>query len=811
MWSNFDNHSDDQLNGTFCSIALKKLGSNPVPALYSGAHNFSRRSELSSPLVFRPSPSAPLEVSVLELGQLRQPGALCWLREFAKVYVVGAHDHEHNNYWATHKAEAITHAAGFLSQLNNSFGLALTLVDCCDSSGATAGDLVLQIGGSALKNSHRSTYQDGSYAIDAPPFLSSTTRPIIVEAGSSQGIKEGLATLRRSFGFPAASSAVPSFSSLNGKDTTDCVEKGLALPSCFVLDAPTASGKTRWLTIATTTDLQSIHQFVRMAESARSYQPSHSRTVRRITTYFRSDGKRVQIRGRGLATLVCCSDDEIGVQFSQMDAVETVPLQSAAEPAIRTTGIEWSDCFFAERSGSGKSGVYFLEFPHNRAVVVKPTDEPACELAGYQIGLLLGIRMPALVGLNAAVGEGLQLVKKMKALERTGRLQNDKADASSLGTFAFMIVQEFQRGQTLKDICHRGGLQWAEKTFGPVGALSIDGKRRLQELGAIIAFDVIMHNSDRWYLEGIFNNFSRCGNMANIMFTEHGDPVAIDNTTTAYDATLLGNGDRFYTYLQSISDLVSRAKARTKDDANSGDDRVESGVALSRQPSAHLAIKGVRRFFLEGQGVPTESSYVPGLEYDIGEEGMREIERGFMRVVDHCKNRGNEFAKAIRRIELSIRRELGAELDESWLDLPRVRAEFFNEITGTLARTETAPLKSIDSKARALARTSSALAAAGVPHWMGGCEEPPAGWYRKRPAPATLNRGSPICEEGHPIAVHFFSSKKHYVRTAGINTVSKAVTGKRRYDETRPYIPGEGKPEGEGWVLQREDAGATLH
>lgn len=488
--------------------------------------------------------------------------------------------------------------------------------------------------------------------------------------------------------------------------------------------------------------------------------------------------------------------------------------------------VDWSACVFAERSGSGKSGVYFLEFAENRAIVVKPTDEPASELAGYQIGRLLGIRMPALVGLNAAVGEGLQLAQKLKALDRTGRLKNDKADASALGSFPFLIVQEFQRGQTLKDICHKEGMPWAERTFGPQGVLSPDGRRRLQELGAIIAFDVIMHNSDRWYLEGVFNNFSRCGNMANIMFTADGDPVAIDNTTTAYDATVLGNGARFEAYLLSISDLVGRAKARAKqsDEESSGNDTddaeeaafgeigaAEEGVALSRQPSAHSAMKGVRRFFLEGQGVSTESSYVPGLEYDIGDAGVREIERGFMGVVEQCKARGDAFAKAIRKVELNVRRELGAALDEAWLDLPRVRAEFFNEVAGTLARTPTAPSKPLPpltlsndtDNGAAFARTASALAAAGT-DWIGGSAEPPAGWYRKRPA---LNRGGAICEAGHPIAVHFFSSKKIYVRTAGINTVSKAVTGKRRYDEMRPYIPGAGKPEGDGWVLQREDAG----
>lgn len=568
----------------------------------------------------------------------------------------------------------------FLAELNASFGLELSRWDGhfdgegLDGEGGEdsgePGDIVLQMSKTACAAGYAN---NGTYLLDAPalPAVSDAThtgRPILIDAPTTRGIQEGLATLRRSLGSPADPSALPS---------------GLALPSCFVLDAPSASGNTRWLAAAATTDLHELDGFVQLACASRDYQPSHSRVVRRVTSYSRSDGSRVQVAGRGLGTLVggLASDSGgqhglqtmVTVQFGETDAVETLPLALVAEPINRSTEIDWSTCMFAERSGSGKGGVYFVEFPNGRAIVVKPTDEPASELAGYQIGLLLGVRMPVLVGLNAAHGEGLTVCRKLLALDRSGRLKNDKADVSSIGQFPYLIVQEFQRGRTLKDICHAGdGLGWAEATFGPMGGLSVDGVRRLRELGAIIAFDVIMHNSDRWYLEGVFNNFSRCGNMANIMFTDDGDPVAIDNTTTAYDATVLGNGARFATYLQSVSDLVARAKARTKSDDEAEDNEengMDGGVGLSRQVSAHSAMKGVRRFFMEGQGISTESSYVPGLEYDIGEAGVQEIERGFVEVVSTCRQKGEAFRRALRAVELNVRRELGAALDEAWLDL----------------------------------------------------------------------------------------------------------------------------------------------
>ena len=89
-------------------------------------------------------------------------------------------------------------------------------------------------------------------------------------------------------------------------------------------------------------------------------------------------------------------------------------------------------------------------------------------------------------------------------------------------------------GRTLKEICtqHVGTVpgstaaeaaaagraaatSWAETTFGPEGALTTEGGDRLATLGSIIGFDMLMHNSDRFYLEGVFENFSGCGNLGN--------------------------------------------------------------------------------------------------------------------------------------------------------------------------------------------------------------------------------------------------------------------------------------------------------
>ena len=51
----------------------------------------------------------------------------------------------------------------------------------------------------------------------------------------------------------------------------------------------------------------------------------------------------------------------------------------------------------------------------------------------------------------------------------------------------------------------------------------------------------------------------------------------------------------------------------------------------------HPAMEGVRQFFIRGQGSADEASYVPGLDYDIGEEGTRCVERGLLQFIKHVR------------------------------------------------------------------------------------------------------------------------------------------------------------------------------
>jgi hypothetical protein len=145
-------------------------------------------------------------------------------------------------------------------------------------------------------------------------------------------------------------------------------------------------------------------------------------------------------------------------------------------PQPRETGIDWKSAVFAEQATAGSSGVHFVEFgcegpttaassctlsassgskaaspmsAHERAicdvdsaattvaaestvgdakvsvqpraVVVKRSSEPACELACSRLGLSLGLPMPAVAVLNSDYGEGAVVMATLERLALLGQ------------------------------------------------------------------------------------------------------------------------------------------------------------------------------------------------------------------------------------------------------------------------------------------------------------------------------------------------------------------------------------------------------
>ena len=361
-------------------------------------------------------------------------------------------------------------------------------------------------------------------------------------------------------------------------------------------------------------------------------------------------------------------------------------------------------------------------------IVVKLSDSPASELAAAQIASALFssqetaaqdgggsqaqlalIDLPRLVLLSTAHGEGRLVLKALKRLRAEQKLRGTFPRGAS-SKFSHVVLQEFAPGVTLKDLCHgeaeaaadpsededtQQRRSWASRHLThhdePRGEREDSSRSKvLFGLGSIIAYDVLTCNADRIFLEGVFSNFSRCGNLANILLQSSGGSatgdrvVALDNATGAYDTSggrdlrrRAENAARFREYQQSVFALCASVTARLAEAAESG--------APHRTPP-HPSIAGLRRFFLEGQGVPSEASFVPGVEFDIGEAGLHQIESGFQAVVERLQalDRVDSggicqlFGHIERNVKLSCGIESAAD-ERACFDLVRVNADFLTD------------------------------------------------------------------------------------------------------------------------------------
>ena len=158
--------------------------------------------------------------------------------------------------------------------------------------------------------------------------------------------------------------------------------------------------------------------------------------------------------------------------------------------------------------------------------------------------------------------------------------------------------------------------------------------------------------------------------MANIMISPAGDPIAIDNTCNAFDTSSPKSAAHFDDFISAVRELASVTR-----------NRVEGHPGAPE--TAHPALESVRAYLRDGQGHPGHAAYIPAPCHDIGAEGTRQVEVGFMAVV--AQLHGASFAASIRGLEAEISAELGW-LEDEWtsLDLPRVKADFFLAVAEAL-------------------------------------------------------------------------------------------------------------------------------
>ena len=372
--------------------------------------------------------------------------------------------------------------------------------------------------------------------------------------------------------------------------------------------------------------------------------------------------------------------------------VEVASASVLVPPKPRSTGIDWEAALFVhEVPGSKEGRVYYFEFPSGTAAIVKRSRSPAGELAAHRLGKQLGVAMPGMAILNTLTGEGLCIVRRLQHMSHCGKVKRTSTGAvtGGLTQAPFLVVQEFLRGSTLHDIAHAEDCDaWARETFGPEGSLTAAGKEQLVALGKIIAFDVLVNNTNRWFLEGVFDSAGArrgphgralpprlarlgCSNVADIVFNYQASrnavsPIAVENQTNAYDTVLPQSYMQFTAYRERVTQLATRTYQHLGDPA---------GELVS---PCHQAFQGVADFFLNGQEGSDATTDVPAVDYNVGNQGIRAMEQGFAHVVDAIAASPDNLEGMFQKVEASVRMELEwVTTDEAQLGASRVQAGFF--------------------------------------------------------------------------------------------------------------------------------------
>ena len=333
----------------------------------------------------------------------------------------------------------------------------------------------------------------------------------------------------------------------NHATAVDAHAGAIAFPACYVMDMPHPtdlppnSFDTRHVAIGVTGQFQNPRQFMEAANLTK-VEPARmryntTRLVRRAVKHTREDGRLVVVKGQGLASLVAFNPNTRAVTVQNVGSLgsssnDPIKCQLASmqlssvfvPPAPRATGIDWNVATSAYETPNGKGCAYCFEFPEG-IVVVRASDQPASELASHRVGRLLGVPMSKMVLLNTLSGEGQAIVLRLQHLSHSGKVKQSSGgsattSAASLGASLFLAVQEYIPASSLFAICHAPGAanSWPAATFGPAGSLTPAGRVHLASVGKIIALDVLVHNNDRWSLDGIFDSATNSGNVSSIVF-----------------------------------------------------------------------------------------------------------------------------------------------------------------------------------------------------------------------------------------------------------------------------------------------------
>eukprot|EP00051_Salpingoeca_urceolata_P016943 m.228034 g.228034 ORF g.228034 m.228034 type:complete len:575 (+) comp18824_c0_seq2:214-1938(+) len=387
--------------------------------------------------------------------------------------------------------------------------------------------------------------------------------------------------------------------------------------------------------------------------------PPPNTAITRIQATFRGYAarKRMHLEQRQLEFLRC----RIRLLVHRIRKRRRIDLSTATAVAS-LHGIDWSQAEKLQRSVSGRSsGVFFVAFPGNQVLIVKPDPEIAAAVLGATLAEFLGVRVPATRMVYTDEEEGQRICECLGALDESKPASEQLHLRMTLQDMPAVLLMEFVAGASLEDLAFSKTPEqrkaWCEAVFGGEDDLTEDGERRLREIGHILAYDALVHNYDR--LPCLWDNE---GNAGNLMFNKSGDPVAIDSLVSCFDPEV--GKVAFKAYLGRVRELLE---------------------TIADDPgSEHPRVMRIRNMLLKGRGTEADESYCPPMLYDIGEDGVVEIQAGLLECAERFDVLNLEVLSAMCAGPLA---ELEAKATKfKSLGFEKIRLEFLAAVSDIFRR-----------------------------------------------------------------------------------------------------------------------------
>ena len=179
--------------------------------------------------------------------------------------------------------------------------------------------------------------------------------------------------------------------------------------------------------------------------------------------------------------------------------------------------IEWKNIKSVSLSGSGSSGVFFVEtHVPNHVVVVKAPFTLAGEIFGAKFAKLLGLTAPSIRVVEYSPND-VKLTRKREWLEMKTNMKEIAEKTNDIACQikvekeldrAFFLVMEFVEGAvSLEDLM---------MVNEELARTLLNNEEVLTDIGRMAILDIICNNCDRFPIEGIWDHD---GNATNVLFS----------------------------------------------------------------------------------------------------------------------------------------------------------------------------------------------------------------------------------------------------------------------------------------------------